>query len=195
MPHNVHFQMNGDLNRILNSLNSVEKSEFRPGLNSDKNNNDDENKMNDHARNQFKYTSRSLSVIGVLGGIVLILLVAALSTCVKNRRDMLADNSTSRHQETFARQILIDHIRHLSSRPRGHNSDNDEDAEDEIDRSNDVPPSYEDVVKTTEDEEGAKCEEEDEQQPPSYVEAIERQQQSRGQHVVTIELRRENEES
>ncbi len=47
------------------------------------------------------------------------------------------------------------HIRHLSSRPRGHNRT----PRTKIDRPNDVPPSYEDVVKTTEDE----------QQPPSYV--------------------------
>lgn len=121
---------------------------------------------NEHpAGYHYKYTTRSLSVIGVLGGIVLILLVVALSTCIRNRRGLAMDPySVSTGHESFARQILIDHIRHIRQTRRERNAT----------AHSDTPPAYEDVVKDTDEEENAaKDTEEEEAQPPTYVEAME----------------------
>ena len=143
----------------------------------------------------------------VLGGIVLILLIVALSTCIKNRRHILLvstsliitacrraagleltfpfnflwtvpliwkrsrpekmivandqcthptpflpyamscqePTATYGHQESFARQILIDHIRHLSQTRR--DSDDSTTASSHLEVNNSPPPSYDDVVK------------------------------------------------
>ncbi len=151
----------------------------------------------------------------MLGGIVLVLLVIALSTCIKNRRNIimvriknlqshcaivrqkdskqcscnadavdlespiLQEESSSGH-ESFARQILIDHLRHLSSsRQRQQRRD-----------AEDHPPHYDEVVK---DEEDGR----EETQPPSYVEAVaaaaaaddaSASSSVDGNHVVTIEI-------
>jgi hypothetical protein len=123
--------------------------------------------QDDHVRFHYRYTTRSLSVIGVLGGIVLILLVVALSTCIRNRRNILVQDQSSRGHESFARQILIDHIRHLSRGRRGSIGSYDEPP------ANDVPPAYDEVVK---DHEGVVVEEMDAAaslHPPTYVEAME----------------------
>merc|ERR1719270_1841057 len=109
----------------------------------------------------FKHSSRSLSVIGVLGGIVLILFFVALSTCIKHRRNVNAFGDRYHHRETLAREMLVDHIRQLRSNYRGGDGN----------RTNpsDRPPSYEDVVKDP-----ALADEVDNaiEDPPSYVEAI-----------------------
>jgi hypothetical protein len=109
----------------------------------------------------FKHSSRSLSVIGVLGGIVLILFFVALSTCIKHRRNVNAFGDRYHHRENLAREMLVDHIRQLRSNYRGGDGN----------RTNpsDRPPSYEDVVKDP-----ALADEVDNaiEDPPSYVEAI-----------------------
>merc|ERR1711956_88617 len=109
----------------------------------------------------FKHSSRSLSVIGVLGGIVLILFFVALSTCIKHRRNVNAFGDRYHHRENLAREMLVDHIRQLRSNYRGGESQ----------RSNqDRPPSYDDVVK---DPAAALADEVDStsEDPPSYIEA------------------------
>lgn len=142
---------------------------------------DERGRVNFH----YRYTSRSLSVIGVLGGIVLILLIVALSTCIKNRRHILLEpTATYGHQESFARQILIDHIRHLSQTRR--DSDDSTTASSHLEVNNSPPPSYDDVVKVQREgdehdisaggsnNEGG--EGTTELQPPSYIEALEREE-------------------
>merc|ERR550525_1380156 len=108
----------------------------------------------------YQHTSRSLSVIGVLGGIVLILFFVALSTCIKHRRNVNAFGDRYHHRENLAREMLVDHIRQLRSNYRGGDGN----------RSNpsDRPPSYEDVVKDP-----ALADEVDNaiEDPPSYIEA------------------------
>lgn len=109
----------------------------------------------------FKHSSRSLSVIGVLGGIVLILFFVALSTCIKHRRNVNAFGDRYHHRENLAREMLVDHIRQLRSNYRGGESQ----------RSNqDRPPSYDDVVK---DPAAVLADEVDStsEDPPSYIEA------------------------
>lgn len=153
-------------------------------------------------RYHYQYSSRSLSVIGVLGGIVLILMLVAMSTCIKNRRQLLVDNDSPGH-ERFARQILIDHIRHLSSSRRTASAS----------AQNDTPPAYEDVVKPSSSSSNAngsepsppyrlnengnenEDEDDDDSQPPSYIEALEQNvsqnpggSRNAGDHVVQIEL-------
>merc|ERR1711997_507919 len=111
----------------------------------------------------FKHSSRSLSVIGVLGGIVLILFFVALSTCIKHRRNVNAFGDRYHHRENLAREMLVDHIRQLRSNYRGDGN-----------RSNqsDRPPSYEDVVKDP--AAGNSVDELDDpsltEEPPSYIE-------------------------
>merc|ERR1712186_70158 len=103
----------------------------------------------------FKNSSRSLSVIGVLGGIVLILFFVALSTCIKHRRNLNAFGDRYHHRENLAREMLVDHLRQIRSNyTRGGST-----------RQNDRPTSYDDVVKTS-DEATPEAEE-----PPSYIEA------------------------
>merc|ERR1719270_3006272 len=84
----------------------------------------------------FKHSSRSLSVIGVLGGIVLILFFVALSTCIKHRRNLYSSADRYTHRENYAREILVDHLRQLRSH-RGTGG---------LTRSNDRPPAYDEVV-------------------------------------------------
>jgi len=143
--------------------------------------NDQRDRINFHHR----YTNRSLSVIGVLGGIVLILLIVALSTCIKNRRNIMEEpTATYGNQESFARQILIDHIRHLSQTRRSSNDSAMTSSDSET--NNLPPPSYDDAVKV----QGVRNEQQfsvgssnndgevegpPELQPPSYVEALERE--------------------
>eukprot|EP00095_Tigriopus_kingsejongensis_P007701 maker-scaffold142_size315517-snap-gene-1.15 protein:Tk07701 transcript:maker-scaffold142_size315517-snap-gene-1.15-mRNA-1 annotation:"leucine-rich repeat-containing protein 37a2-like" len=156
----------GDFGNVLSNINyDVEASQEVY---------ESKTKLNNHResiRYHYQYSSRSLSVIGVLGGIVLILMFVALSTCVKNRRNIATDQEGSGH-ESFARQILIDHIRHLSTSRRTNNNGSGREP------PNDTPPSYEDVVKpssSTSDmsSNGDSTElEDDECQPPSYIEAI-----------------------
>ena len=119
----------------------------------------------------FKHSSRSLSVIGVLGGIVLVLFFVALSTCIKHRRNVNGFGDRYHHRENLAREMLVDHIRQLRSNYRS------QQRQIQADR----PPAYEDVVKDSNEDvpDGAEggvglssqqsiddCEE-----PPSYVEA------------------------
>merc|ERR1712008_118779 len=109
----------------------------------------------------FKHSSRSLSVIGVLGGIVLILFFVALSTCIKHRRNVNAFGDRYHHRENLAREMLVDHIRQLRSNYRGGESQ----------RTNqDRPPAYDDVVK---DHTADLADEVDStsEDPPSYIEA------------------------
>merc|ERR1712008_542733 len=108
-----------------------------------------------------KHSSRSLSVIGDLGVIVLILFFVALSTCIKHRRNVNAFGDRYHHRENLSREMLVDHIRQLRSNYRGGESQ----------RSNpDRPPSYDDVVK---DPTAALADEVDStsEDPPSYIEA------------------------
>jgi len=133
----------------------------------------------------YRYTSRSLSIIGVLGGVVLILLIVALSTCIKNRRNILMEpTATYGHQESFARQILIDHIRHLSQTRRGSNESTTASSDFEV--NNSPPPSYDDAVKAQREGEEHECSADGSNsegsegtsglQPPSYIEALEREE-------------------
>lgn len=132
----------------------------------------------------YRYTSRSLSIIGVLGGVVLILLIVALSTCIKNRRNILMESTaTYGQQESFARQILIDHIRHLSQARRGSNDSTT--ASSDFEANNSPPPSYDDAVKVQHEGDarahectvgGSNNEGTSELQPPSYIEALEREE-------------------
>lgn len=141
----------------------------------------------------YSYTSRSLSVIGVLGGIVLLLLIVALSTCIKNRRNILLESSAAAPscghdgQESFARQILIDHIRHLSQQQRRGSSGGDSSSGGGGENS--PPPSYHDAVVKTQRgrQEQQNCGAPNgagtsamaaslELQPPSYMEALEREE-------------------
>jgi len=142
---------------------------------------DERGRVNFH----YRYTSRSLSVIGVLGGIVLILLIVALSTCIKNRRNILMEpTATYGHQESFARQILIDHIRHLSQTRRGSNESTTASSDFEV--NNSPPPSYDDAVKAQREGEEHECSADGSNsegsegtsglQPPSYIEALEREE-------------------
>merc|ERR1711997_857557 len=105
----------------------------------------------------FKHSSRSLSVIGVLGGIVLILFFVALSTCIKHRRNVNAFGDRYHHRENLAREMLVDRIRQLRQGVDGNRSN-----------PSDRPPSYEDVVKDP-----ALADEVDNaiEDPPSYIEA------------------------
>jgi hypothetical protein len=107
----------------------------------------------------YQHTSRSLSVIGVLGGIVLILFFVALSTCIKHRRNLYSSADRYTHRENYAREILVDHLRQLRSH-RGTGG---------LTRSNDRPPAYDEVVnKSTSsslDDDNSEIE------PPSYTEA------------------------
>jgi len=114
------------------------------------------NLQNNHAfQYHFKHSSRSLSVIGVLGGIVLILFFVALSTCIKHRRNLNAFGDRYHHRENLAREMLVDHLRQIRSNyTRGGSH-----------RENDRPPSYDDVVKTSDDDTH------EAEEPPSYIEA------------------------
>ena len=67
----------------------------------------------------------------------------------------LQDQYSNPTQDSFTRQILIDHLRHLSSARRQARAE--------------PPPNYDEVVKPK-DGDG----DEDEEQPPSYVQAMER---------------------
>lgn len=114
----------------------------------------------------------------------------------------LQDNDSPGH-ERFARQILIDHIRHLSSSRRTASAS----------AQNDTPPAYEDVVKPSSSSSNAngsepsppyrlnengnenEDEDDDDSQPPSYIEALEQNvsqnpggSRNAGDHVVQIEL-------
>jgi len=111
----------------------------------------------------FKHSSRSLSVIGVLGGIVLILFFVALSTCIKHRRNVNAFGDRYHHRETLAREMLVDHIRQLRSNYRG----------GDLQRTNqsDRPPSYDDVVKDPAASLNADEVDSTSEDPPSYIEA------------------------
>merc|ERR1719510_1921052 len=99
----------------------------------------------------FKNSSRSLSVIGVLGGIVLILFFVALSTCIKHRRNLYTTDRYT-HRENYAREILVDHLRQL----RSHRT---------LSSHNDRPPTYDEVINKSNN---TSCE--DEECPPSYLE-------------------------
>merc|ERR1712066_749934 len=131
----------------------------------------------------YQHTSRSLSVIGVLGGIVLILFFVALSTCIKHRRNLNAFGDRYHQRENLAREMLVDHLRQLRSNHRsGHH------------RTMDRPPSYDDVVKTSEEDTN-----EADLEPPSYIEATnsiveapeaaEAQEENSVSTVVTVETR------
>merc|ERR1711881_521273 len=111
------------------------------------------NLQNNHAfQYHFKHSSRSLSVIGVLGGIVLILFFVALSTCIKHRRNLYTTDRYT-HRENYAREILVDHLRQL----RSHRT---------VSSHNDRPPTYDEVINKSNN---TSCE--DEECPPSYLEA------------------------
>ncbi|TRY67182.1 hypothetical protein TCAL_02287 [Tigriopus californicus] len=185
----------GDFGNMLSNINYDEKASRK--LFETKQKADREQSIRYH----YQYSSRSLSVIGVLGGIVLILMLVAMSTCIKNRRQLLVDNDSPGH-ERFARQILIDHIRHLSSSRRTPSAS----------AQNDTPPAYEDVVKPSSSSSNASGSEpsppyrltengngdeddddDDNSQPPSYIEALEQNVSQNpggtsGDHVVQIEL-------
>jgi len=107
----------------------------------------------------YQHTSRSLSVIGVLGGIVLILFFVALSTCIKHRRNLYSSADRYTHRENYAREILVDHLRQLRSH-RGTGG---------LTRSNDRPPAYDEVVNKSTS--SSLDEENSEVEPPSYTEA------------------------
>lgn len=147
----------------------------------------------------YNYTSRSLSVIGVLGGIVLLLLIVALSTCIKNRRNILLESPSApscghNGQESFARQILIDHIRHLSQAQQrrdssGGSSSNSSEGGGGGGGESSPPPSYHDAVVKAQRvrQEQQNCQASNgegtsemaassELQPPSYMEALEREE-------------------
>lgn len=165
----------GQYGNVLNHINGqrMENAIYRPERKFDR-------------EDRLRYTSRSLSVIGVLGGIVLILLLVAFSTCIKNRRNIILEHQTNGH-ERFARQILIDHIRHLSSSRRV----NGNSATPNL--ANDTPPAYDEVVKAPpageENQAGnrdANPGSESDGELPSYVEAIEAAGGG-DSHVVTIE--------
>jgi len=127
---------------------------------------DHPDRMKDHMNNfQFHYqhSSRSLSVIGVLGGIVLILFFVALSTCIKHRRNLYAADRYT-HRENYAREILVDHLRQLRSHRNTSTA---------IALRNDRPPAYDEVVNkpstSSDDPDGAEGGSSEE--PPSYSEA------------------------
>ena len=101
----------------------------------------------------------------------------------------LQDHQRNGH-ETFARQILIDHIRHLSSSRRVNANTATPN------RPNDTPPAYEEVVKEPPTAEGndnqagnraADRGSESDGELPSCVEAIEALEATTS-HVVTIEV-------
>jgi len=147
-------------NDLLKTLHHGRPGHQEPNLISP-NSNSKQDGNNDNAfQFHFKHSSRSLSVIGVLGGIVLILFFVALSTCIKHRRNVNAFGDRYHHRENLAREMLVDHIRQLRSNYRGGDGN----------RSNpsDRPPSYEDVVKDP-----ALADEVDNaiEDPPSYIEA------------------------
>lgn len=191
-----------DLAKVWGSLNNKQRSAYyRP---SDRN--IDRHREN-HIQFHYRYTSKSLSILGVLGGVILILLVIAMSTCIRNRRRMLLEEQENHAHENFAREILISHLRQL----RGGNRSNNNSL-----RRHDTPPSYDDLVKTEEERQqqlsasssatscanpNAVIPEEclEMQEPPSYIEALEAEANmavaSAGEeHVVTIEVRNEEEE-
>lgn len=139
-------------NEILDSIEDIDEEHTkRPHAMNDKGFFERSNK--EIRINNYRYTTRSLSVIGVLGGIVLILLITALSACVRHRRNLLIPMySGDQGHDTFARAILIDQLRHL------HRSRQSAAARE-------PPPSYDDVVKPPE------AETSEEAEPPSYMEA------------------------
>jgi len=155
----VFFNQHDLLQRLQHRQNSFNNHHdiLDPNSNSKTAGKNSENAFQFH----FKHSSRSLSVIGVLGGIVLILFFVALSTCIKHRRNVNAFGDRYHHRENLAREMLVDHIRQLRSNYRGGESQ----------RSNqDRPPSYDDVVK---DPAAALADEVDStsEDPPSYIEA------------------------
>jgi len=159
----VFFNQQELLNRL--KLNSHHHPQTNDILDSNSNSKTAIDTTRDNAiQFHFKHSSRSLSVIGVLGGIVLILFFVALSTCIKHRRNVNAFGDRYHHRENLAREMLVDHIRQLRSNYRGDGN-----------RSNqsDRPPSYEDVVKDP--VAGHSNDEVDDpsltEEPPSYIEA------------------------
>jgi hypothetical protein len=92
-----------------------------------------------HRMLDHKYSSRSFAVIGALAGIVFILLIMALTTCIRHRRDLYASDDPAGHEHGYTREILINHIRQF--RP-GAAADRRVAA-----TPIDPPPSYDDVVK------------------------------------------------
>lgn len=191
--HLAALQSRQEFGKLLNSLES--SGNGSPYLKTDLEDMDMGTRHRDnHIKYQFRYTSRSLSVIGVLGGIVLILLLVAMSTCIKGRRNVLLEAQANSGHESFARQILIDHIRHISSSRRRNGANTG---------ANDRPPSYDDVVKTANQDEndlGASQSTstiyDDDSELPSYVEAMETNElneasardENSQSHVVTIEM-------
>lgn len=123
----------------------------------------------------YQHTSRSLSVIGVLGGIVLILFFVALSTCIKHRRNLYSSADRYTHRENYAREILVDHLRQLRSH-RGAGG---------LSRSNDRPPAYDEVVNKSTS--SSVDDENSEVEPPSYTEATNiSEEENEMTEVVTI---------
>jgi len=146
------FSNHGLLKRLqIHDANPESANDF---LNVD--NSKDSSNENNAFQFHFKHTSRSLSVIGVLGGIVLILFFVALSTCIKHRRNLYASADRYQHRETLAREMLVDHLRQLRSHAsRGRNNQADR------------PPTYDEVTKPSTSTEN----EDSEVDPPSYLEA------------------------
>jgi len=114
-----------------------------------------------------QYTGRSISLVGILGGIIFILLMIACATCIKHRKRYPLE---SRHQDRLARQMIADHIRQVTHgrasaagllplhyRP-------------------DKPPDYDTVVK------------EEEGELPSYVEAVGEGGRMEDRDVCMVEL-------
>lgn len=93
-----------------------------------------------------QYSGRSISLVGILGGIIFILLMIACATCIKHRKRYPLEQ---RSQDRLARQMIVDHIRTVT---QGH----------ALLHRQDKPPDYDTVVK----------EEEEDWQLPSYLEAM-----------------------
>jgi hypothetical protein len=116
----------------------------------------------DHEQNGFQYTGRSLSLISVLGGILVILVIIAFISCYKHRKRVAAG-------ESFSVDLFATHIRNLSSAQQlqllGRQPDDS--------ACPGPPPDYETVVKQREEEESGL---------PTYSVAVERRN--------TVELKR-----
>jgi hypothetical protein len=107
-----------------------------------------------------QYTGRSISLVGILGGIIFILLMIACATCIKHRKRY---PSEQRHQDRLARQMIVDHIRHVTQARSGQSLLAGLPGIHNVNRGLDKPPDYDTVVKVTE-EDG---------ELPSYMEAME----------------------
>jgi len=107
-----------------------------------------------------QYTGRSISLVGILGGIIFILLMIACATCIKHRKRY---PSEQRHQDRLARQMIVDHIRHVTQARTGQSLLAGLPGIHNVNRGMDKPPDYDTVVKVIE-EEG---------ELPSYLEAME----------------------